>query len=185
MILNTNSYYKPKHTVMKRSLKDKHHDAAFNGLSAISQLVSFSLILKWTPASTSSLKVFTRCLCALWQLWKFVSQHRWVLVLRVQQENSLIVRVSVHRTWGKQQESVKDKNISPTNTKFNTLTFTNSFCMNNNGKQRHVLNDTSKRRVPVGARPERGGTGGVCKMMVSLQDDSRTVTSSSRIRRGP
>lgn len=46
MILNTNSDYKPKRTVMKRSLKDKRHDAAFEGLSAISQLVSFSLILK-------------------------------------------------------------------------------------------------------------------------------------------
>ncbi len=38
--------------------------------------------------------------------------------------------------------------------------------------------------LPVGAWPERGGTGGVWRMMVSLQDDSRTVTSSSRIRRG-
>lgn len=32
--------------------------------------------------------------------------------------------------------------------------------------------------------PERGGTGGVCRTMVSLQDDSRTVTSSPRILRG-
>lgn len=38
--------------------------------------------------------------------------------------------------------------------------------------------------APVGACPERGGTGGVWRMMVSLQDDSRTVTASSRIRRG-
>lgn len=38
--------------------------------------------------------------------------------------------------------------------------------------------------LPVGAWPDLGGTGGVWRMMVSLQDDRRTVTSSSRIRRG-
>lgn len=38
--------------------------------------------------------------------------------------------------------------------------------------------------IPVGACPVRGGTGGVCMMMVSLQDDRRIVTSSSKIRRG-
>lgn len=37
-------------------------------------------------------------------------------------------------------------------------------------------------RLP--ARLERGGTGGVWRMMVSLQEESRTVTSSSRICRG-
>lgn len=47
---------------------------------------------------------FTWGLRALWQLWQLVPQGRWVLVLWIQQENSLIVRIAVGEAWGKEKK---------------------------------------------------------------------------------
>lgn len=57
-----------------------------------------------------------------------------------------------------------------------------SICQPINWRKHHLCGQNIS--LPEGLWLERGGTGGVCRMMVSLQEDSRTVTSSSRMRRG-
>lgn len=47
---------------------------------------------------------FTWGFRTLWQLWQLVPQRRWVLVLWIQQENSLIVRIAVGRACGKEKK---------------------------------------------------------------------------------